>query len=165
MSASDARQRIHPYVTRETSQRLSSYAAATHTTVSALVEAALRQYLDGTSDHTVLMRRIDRGTRQLERLHRDLHMLTEAFAIWVRLWYAYIPEVPDEAKPRAQRESARRYHSFVQTVARRLGHGKSLFDDLGMDPLGDDEELENAARGAQGAHIADPDAVAIGGAT
>jgi hypothetical protein len=128
----------------ELARRLKAYCAATATTEAAVTDAALAQYLDRTSDHTVLMRRLDAISRQLVRASRDNNMLAEAFGTFVHTWYAYTPELPDEAKASAHRQANRRFEGFVQRVAKRLGNGHSFLDDLVRDDLFADEDLEQA---------------------
>jgi predicted DNA-binding protein len=128
-----ARFQLRPRVPLELARRLKSHATATATTESAITERAIEQYLDGTSDHTALMRRLDRIERQYVRSRRDTHILAESFAAFVQLWYAYTPELPEDARDRARRSSARRYEQFLQLVAERLGHGRPFLDDLAKD--------------------------------
>lgn len=128
-----ARFQLRPRVPLDLARRLKSYAASTATTESAIMERALAQYLDGTSDHTALMRRLDRIERQYVRARRDTHILAESLASFVQLWYAYTPELPEEARARARRSSARRYEHFLQLVAERLGRGRPFLDDLAKD--------------------------------
>ncbi len=73
------RARLVPRVPAELAQRLANVCAATNATETAVVEAALRLHLDGTSDRTLLFRRLDRLGRAVERSHRDLELLSEAF--------------------------------------------------------------------------------------
>jgi hypothetical protein len=85
-------------------------------------------------------------SRQLTRASRDNHILAEAFATFVHTWYAYTPELPDEAKGRAQRQAARRFEVFVQRVADRLGNGRPFLDDLVRDDLFSGEDLGQARK-------------------
>jgi hypothetical protein len=146
MSAQILRCQIHPRVRLELARRLKAYCAATTTTEGAVTDAALAQYLDRTSDHTVLMRRLDVISRQLTRVARDNNMLAEAFATFVHIWYAYTPELPDEAKASAHRQANRRFAVFVQRVAERLGNGRPFLDDLVRDDLFVGEDFEQAGR-------------------
>jgi predicted DNA-binding protein len=134
--------RLHARISSGLGQRLKAYCSATHTTEAAVVEAALQQYLDKTSDYTVMMRRLDVLGRQLERTTRDVRMSAEAFGAFVNIWYAYTPELPDEAKRGAQRQAARRFDAFVRSVALRLGNGRPFLDDLVRDDLFATSDLE-----------------------
>ena len=66
------RVRLQPYVDVEVSKRLDRFCAATDSTVSAVVLAAVQQYLDGTSDATLVLRRLDRLGRAVARGQREV---------------------------------------------------------------------------------------------
>jgi hypothetical protein len=135
------RHRIQPYLSKALAQRFVAYCAATATTESAVAEAAIAQYLDQTSDHTVLMRRLDRLNRAATRTQRDLDVLAEAFGTFVQIWFAHTPMIPSDAKSGARREAATRYQQFVDHVATKLGRGRQFIDDLVKD-LADVDELD-----------------------
>lgn len=113
------RTRIHPYVTPELARRLVTYSAAKGLTESAVVQAALEEYLDGDEkDSAVILRRLDRLGRAAVRQQRDLEVLSEAFALFVRLWSAYVPKLSDEDKEEAMRRGAKMYQALVITQIR-----------------------------------------------
>jgi hypothetical protein len=47
------------------------------------------------------MRRLDRLGRALERTQRDEELQTEAFAVFVKIWFAYIPTIPQDSRKAA----------------------------------------------------------------
>jgi hypothetical protein len=98
------RARLVPRVSAEIAQRLADVCASTNTTETAVVEAALRQHLDGTSDRTLLFRRLDHLGRAVERSHRDLQLLSEAFGVFVQVWFAHTPTLDEEEKKSARRD-------------------------------------------------------------
>ncbi|HEV3193039.1 MAG TPA: hypothetical protein VGY54_21175, partial [Polyangiaceae bacterium] len=59
-------------VRRELAKRLAEYSAASGVASSTVVQAALQQYLDRTSDTALILRRLDRLGRADARAHRDL---------------------------------------------------------------------------------------------
>ena len=87
----DERVRLQPYVDAPLAQQLAAYSAATGETTSSVVQAALRQYLDRTSDRVLLLKQMARLRRACERHQRDLEIHMEAFAIYVKLWFAHTP--------------------------------------------------------------------------
>jgi hypothetical protein len=134
------RARIYPYLTAEIRERLSAYCAARATTESAVVDAALRQYLDGMSETALLLRRLDRLGQAQARTQRDLAIHSEAFALFVKIWFAHTPTVPAEGRKAAQTVAETRYRQFVQYVAHQLSAGRRFVDDLPATALGDDAE-------------------------
>jgi hypothetical protein len=139
------RVRLYPYVEAPIAKRLEALCAATGITESAVVEKALGQYLDQISDTTLLMRRLDRLGRAQARSHRDVELLSEAFATWIKLWLAHTPQIPDEAKASARVSAQARYRQFVTHVAEQMADGSRFLDDLPRENVADESELEAAA--------------------
>ena len=140
------RARLVPRVPAELAQRLAEVCASTNATESAVVEAALRQHLDGTSDRTLLFRRLDRIGRAVERIHRDLELLSEAFGVFVQLWFAHTPSVDEGEKKSARRDAESRYKQFLEHVTWRFSGGRRFLDDLPRESIADDAELADVAK-------------------
>jgi len=119
------RQQIFPYVTRPLRKRLRLYAAQRGSTESSVVEAALLSYLDAdVTDRALMIRRLDRVTRTVGALRRDVDLLSQGFGVFVQLWFAHTPRLPDEAKATAEREAMRRYSQFLDHVVREIDSGR-----------------------------------------
>jgi hypothetical protein len=144
------RVRLLPYVEAALAGRLDEYCAATDVTESAVIGAAIRQYLDGTSDATLLLRRLDRLGRAAARSQRDVELLSEAFAVFMRLWFAHTPTIPEDGKSAARAIAESRYRQFVEHVAEQFSAGRRFLDDLPHESIGDGEELTALATGARG---------------
>ena len=56
--------------------------------------------------------------------HRDLELLSEAFAMFVRMWFAHAPRIREEAKREARDLAENRYKQFVQHVAQEFSGGR-----------------------------------------
>jgi len=129
----------------EFASRVRMYCAGRGITETALCQAALEQYLTGTSLQDVHVRRLDRIARELSRLGVAMELLGETFAAFVQLWLAHNPEIDARNKPAAHRDVARRYRRFVGYVTRAIREGRgTLLHQLvdSQSPLGDDDELE-----------------------
>ncbi len=146
------RVRLLPYVEAPLADRLRTFCAATAATESAVVAGALRQYLDGTSDATLLLRRMDRLGRAAARHQRDLELLSEAFAVFVRLWFAHTPTIPEDGKRSARASAESRYRQFIEHVAEHFSGGRRFLDDLPHDSIGDESELSAVAAGIVAGH-------------
>jgi len=138
------RKNIHPYLSPELFKSFKGYCNSRNISQSSVVEAALQEYLDENSDIRLLLRRLDRQGRHLDRVERDLTALAEAFGVFVQLWFAHTPRLGDEDKKGAEKEAWNRYSQFVDYVARQLGGGHRFINDLVEDVLGDEEELKKA---------------------
>jgi hypothetical protein len=76
-----------------------------------------------------LARRLDRMTRQIERLERHITISNEALAVFVRFWLTSTPPFPDTA----QIKGRERCEGFVEALGRRLARGRKLADEITRD--------------------------------
>lgn len=134
--------RIQPYLSPDLHKHFKRHCKAHGLSESSVVEAALQEYLDDTKDMTMVYRRLDRQQRAIGRLHRDLNVLAEAFAVYVQLYFAHTPEVEANEKEAAKHQGFRRYGQFVEYVAKQYGGGHRFIDDLAEDVADDDELRE-----------------------
>jgi predicted transcriptional regulator len=101
-----------------------------------VVETAVASYLspDGADQlEAALARRLDRMSRELERLQRHSAITNETLALFVRFWLTHTPPLPDTAQAAAQSKGRERYEGFVEALGRRLARGKSLLDEITAD--------------------------------
>jgi predicted transcriptional regulator len=116
--------------------KLADYAARKRVPQALVVEAALSSHLspDGADRlEAALARRLDRMTRQLERMERHVTISNEAVALFVRFWLTSTPPLPDAAQPAAQAKGRERYEGFVEALGRRLAKGRTLADEVTAD--------------------------------
>src|SRR5258707_15484727 len=100
---------------------------------SSIVEAALISFLspDGAGrTEAAFTRRLDRLSRQVQRLERDVTIGTETLALFIRFWLAITPPLPADAQSSAQVKGRERYESFVETLGRRLAKGHGLLQEI-----------------------------------
>jgi hypothetical protein len=108
-------------------------------TRSAIVEAAIASFLspDGADRiEAALGRRLDRLTRQVQRLERDSSVTTETLAMFVRFWLTITPPLAPDAQASAQAKGRERYEGFIEALGRRLNQGRTLFDEIPRDVQG-----------------------------
>lgn len=100
---------------------------------SEIVRAAVASYLSADSAEVgegAVNRRLDRLSRQVERLERDVTISNETMALYVRTWLRSVPATraaDDQAAVDAGRE---RYTRFIESLARRLSTGRLLHDEV-----------------------------------
>jgi predicted transcriptional regulator len=128
--------RIDSVLARQLDERASSR----RITRTDIVEAALASLL--TPDHeerleAVLTRRLDRLSRQLDRLEWHVELSNEGFALFVRSWLINNPPLPDAALRAAQVTGKKRWEAFVDSLSRRMELGPKLGDELSRDMDGD----------------------------
>jgi hypothetical protein len=139
------RKRITPYLPSDLAQRLEGHCATARVTESAAVEAAVRQYLDGTGDKTLLMQRMDRLGRAQERARRNQELHTESFVVFVKLWLGYVPNVPKESRKEALVAVDGRFKQFLDLVGHRMSKIQRFADQLAHEPVADPRELATMA--------------------
>ncbi len=109
--------------------KLADYASRKRVPQALVVEAALASYLspDGADRlEAALARRLDRMTRQIERLERHVTISNEAVALFIRFWLTSTPPLPDTAQAAAQAKGRERYEGFIEALGRRLARGRTL---------------------------------------
>lgn len=118
------------------SAKLADYAVRKKVPQTLIVETALASFLspDGPERlEAAFARRLDRMTRQLERMERRVTISNESIAVFVRFWLTSTPPLPDAALAAAQSKGRERYDGFVEAVGRRLARGKTLDDEVRLD--------------------------------
>lgn len=108
-------------------------------TRSAIVEAAVNSFLSPDSEdqkEAAFARRLDRLSRQLQRLERNSGLSVETLALFIRFWLTITPPLPPEAQAAAQAKGRERYEGFIEALARRWNQGRSLFDEIPKDISG-----------------------------
>lgn len=123
--------------------KLADYAVRKRVPQALIVEAALASHLspDGADRlEAALARRLDRMTRQIERLERHVTISNEALALFVRFWLTSTPPLPDTTQAAAQAKGRERYDGFVEALGRRLARGRTLADEIVSNVAGNDPE-------------------------
>lgn len=123
------RDRLNVYFEPPTSKALEELAIRRRVSKSAIVDAAVASFLspDGADRReAAYTRRLDRLTRQVERLERDQTITLEALGLFIRAWLTATPPLADSAQASAQAKGRERYESFIETLGRRVQQGRSL---------------------------------------
>lgn len=103
------------------------------TTKTEVVEAALTALLlpqDQDRSEALLIRRLDRLVRLLERLEWHTDLTNETLALFVRHWLTSTTPLPDNALAAAQATGKRRWEGFVDALAKRMDGGAKLAAEL-----------------------------------
>lgn len=130
------RTRMNVYFPPELLRQLIDVADRKRLSRSSIVEAAVASFLspDG-ADRTeaAFTRRLDRLSRQVQRLERDLSIATETLALFIRFWLTVTPPLPPEAQAAAQAKGRERYEGFIEALGRRLAKGPMLSGEIRED--------------------------------
>jgi hypothetical protein len=120
-------------VSDSVSQRLELAVKRPGTNKSAIVEAALDRFLNPERDTTgdaALIRRLDRMSRQLDRVDGDLSVMAETIALFVRYYLTITPPLPSGDQDAARALGRERFEMFVAQVGKRIASGGRLVADV-----------------------------------
>ena len=71
-------------------------------------------------------RRLDRLSKQNEKLEFQGEVTNEALALFVRFWLTANPPLPESARASAQAQGKERYEGFIEALTRKLESGKGF---------------------------------------
>ncbi|MEO3434522.1 ribbon-helix-helix protein, CopG family [Inquilinus sp. CAU 1745] len=132
------RDRMNVYFPPEMLKQIVELADRKKLSRSAIVEAAVASFLspDGADRReAAFTRRLDRLSRQVQRMERDLGVTAETLALFVRFWLTITPPLPNDAQGAAQIKGRERFDGFIEALGRRLQKGQSFLreipDDIG----------------------------------
>ncbi|ALR20924.1 CopG family transcriptional regulator [Sphingobium baderi] len=120
----------------ELADQIEDYAARKRVPQTRILEAALLSFLspDGPERlEAALARRLDRLSRQLDRLEQNITISNEAVALFVRFWLTTTPPLPDSAQAAAKASGNERYKGFIEALGRRVETGSSLAREISLD--------------------------------
>lgn len=121
--------RLNLFITHEHAKRLNELAIKKGVSKSSIVAAALTSWLSpdaGDQREAAMARRLDRLSRQFERLERDQNIGIETLALFVRYFLTVSAPVPDAHQDAARAQGRARFEQFVEQLSRRLMRGRSL---------------------------------------
>jgi predicted transcriptional regulator len=124
------------YLEPDLMRALTEYAERRGKPKSLVAEAAIASFLSPDASErqeAALARRLDRITRQMERLERDVGISVETVALFVRFWLIATPSLPEQAQAAARVKGAERYEGFVQALGHRLAKGPGFVKEVTLD--------------------------------
>lgn len=128
--------RLNVYFNSALSAELEALAARRKLSKSQIVEAALTAFLSpdaADQREAAIVRRLDRLTRAVERLERDVTVGNEALALFVKFWLTTTPPLPDTMRDAARAKGRERYEGFVEALGRGLAKGGTLAKEVSED--------------------------------
>lgn len=94
-----------------------------------IAEAAIASFLSPDADErkeAAIGKRLDRIDRSIQRLERDVGIVNEAFALFIRFWLTSTASLPDTVQAAARAKGGERYDKFLVALGRRLANGPRL---------------------------------------
>ncbi len=113
--------RIQPYLPTDLFRKLRAYAAARSETATAVIIAAVREYLERDEvEDALLVRRLDGVTQAVGQLQRDVDTLAAGFGRFVRI---SLFSAPENLSDQAIRRAEALYTGFLERVHEQLRDG------------------------------------------
>jgi hypothetical protein len=131
-----SRSRLNIFIEPEHAKRLDQLAVHQGVSKSAVIAAALASFLSpdgGDQREAAIAKRLDRLSRQFERLERDQNVLIETVALYLRYFLTVSIPVPEGQQDAARAQGRARYAQFVEQLARHLQRGRSLVREVHED--------------------------------
>ena len=125
--------RLCVYLSDPVDQRLAIAAKRPGASKSAITDAALGAFLSPERDDqrdAAIIRRLDRISRQVDRLERDQTIVSESLALFVRYYLTVTPPLPGADQDAARALGKERFEFFVTQLSRRLAGGKNMIRDV-----------------------------------
>jgi len=136
-----SRTRLNIFIEPDHAKRLDQLAAHKGVSKSAVIAAALASFLspDAADQREAAMgKRLDRLSRQFDRLERDQGILIETVALYIRYFLTVSLPVPEGQQDAARAQGRARYAQFVEQLARHIQRGRSLVREVHEEVAPDD---------------------------
>ena len=134
--------RLNLFIQHEHAKRLEELAAKKGVSKSSIVAAALASWLSpdaGDQREAAIAKRLDRLSRQYDKLERDQNILIETVALYVRYFLTVSTPIPEAHQEAARAQGRARFEQFIEQLGRHLLRGRSLVrdvvDELNPDPM------------------------------
>lgn len=121
--------RIRPYISDTNAALLRGLASRPNASESSIVDAALTLYVSSQADSVGgagIIRRLDRLTRQFDRLERNDLVIKETLGLFIRYFLMVVAPVPEERQAAAKAQGEERFESFLEQLGIELKSGRRL---------------------------------------
>lgn len=139
--------RLNLFIPPQHARRLDELAAKKGVSKSSIVAAALASWLSpdaGEQLEATIAKRLDRLSRQFEKLERDQNILIETVALFVRYFLTVSTPIPEAHQEAARAQGKARFEQFVEQLGRHLLRGRSLVRDVADELQPETGRLEEA---------------------
>lgn len=151
-----SRARLNLFIEPEHACRLGELATMKGISKSSIVAAALTSWLSpdsGDQREAAIAKRLDRLSRQFEKLERDQTILIETLALYVRYFLTVSTPIPEAHQEAVRAQGKARYAQFIERLGRHLMRGHSLVKEVYEEIQPNPEAFMD---GAEGVDAGDP---------
>lgn len=134
--------RLSVYLDPKLAKLLEAYAQERRRSLSVVAEASIASFLSPDAPdrmEAVMAKRLDRISRQIDRLNRDTGIGLETLALFIRHWLVAVPAPSEAHYAAAQAKGRERYERFLEALGRRLSKGPTLLREVSLDVAGTEE--------------------------
>lgn len=131
-----SRTRLNIFIEPAHAKRLDQLATHKGVSKSAVIAAALASFLSpdaGDQREAAMAKRLDRLSRQFDRLERDQNVLIETVALYVRYFLTVSLPVPEGQQDAVRAQGRMRYAQFIGQLGRHIQRGRSLVREVHED--------------------------------
>ena len=144
--------RLNLFIPPEHARRLGELAMKKGVSKSSIVAAALASWLSpdaGDQREAAIAKRLDRLSRQFEKLERDQNIEIETLALFVRYFLTVSTPIPEAHQDAVRAQGKARFEQFVEQLGRHLMRGRSLVREVVEELNPDAARLDDAAAQAE----------------
>ena len=148
MSQLHSRHLLNLFIERDHAKRLDELAAKKGVSKSSIVAAALASWLSpdaADQREAAIAKRLDRLSRQFEKLERDQNILIETLALFVRYYLTVSTPLPEAHQEAAKAQGKARFEQFIEQLGRHLLRGRSLVREVYEEIQPDTQRLDETA--------------------
>ncbi len=127
------KRKIGVYLTDDVAKRLRVAVRRPGLTKSGIVNEALRRFFEHTPEKEPgeeVLGRLRWLAKRLRQVHRDVEIVAETFALFVRYFLMINPPLPQSEQDAAEKLGRQRYEVFVKQIARRIASDRNLISDV-----------------------------------
>jgi hypothetical protein len=146
------------FIERDHARRLDELSAKKGVSKSSIVAAALASWLSpdaGDQREAAMAKRLDRLSRQFEKLERDQNILIETLALFVRYYLTVSTPLPEAHQEAAKAQGKARFEQFIEQLGRHLLRGRSLVREVYEKIQPESQRLDDAAALAEASELAE----------
>jgi ketosteroid isomerase-like protein len=121
--------RIHPYISELNYSRVRALAGRPDQSESSVVDRALTAFFTEQKDDerdAAIIRRLDRLTRQFDRLERQDLVQGETLALYIRYFLTVTPGLPASQMDAARAKGEQQFQAFIEQLGRDLQSGRRV---------------------------------------
>jgi len=148
MSRLHSRHRLNLFIERDHARRLDELSAKKGVSKSSIVAAALASWLSpdaADKREAAMAKRLDRLSRQFEKLERDQNILIETMALYVRYYLTVSTPLAESHQEAARAQGRARFEQFVEQLGRHILRGRSLVREVYEELEPDTRRLDEIA--------------------